>query len=303
MKKILVLGASGMLGSMVFDYLKRDSNYEVKGSGRDKNFLKSGHKQNDFCFFDAEKDNIKEILADFKPNYLINCIGVINKYCQPDNPQGIFEAIKINALFPYLLAQASKKAGVRIIQIATDCVFSGNAGNYLENFPHDALDVYGKTKSLGEVKSDNFLNIRCSIIGPELKNKVSLLEWFLSQPAGGEIKGFSHHQWNGVTTLQFAVLCQRIINQGDDFFDQLTKISSVHHFIPNAAVSKYELLKIFAKVFKKDTEIKKVEQPGPAINRVLATEFNMLTDKIGYVEVEKAVRELKDYIEQTNFYD
>ena len=101
-----------------------------------------------------------------------------------------------------------------MIQIATDCVYSGKTGGYNEDSLHDALDAYGKTKSLGEVRSSTFLNIRSSIIGPEINHKVLLLEWFLKQPKGAVLNGFSNHLWNGVTTLQFAELCLTIIKKG-----------------------------------------------------------------------------------------
>jgi len=110
---------------------------------------------------------------------------------------------------PHALAQATAKVlpMAKVLQIATDCVYSGKTGNYDEAAKHDALDVYGKTKSLGEVNARHVLNIRCSIIGPELKGRLSLLEWFLSQPTGARVNGYAHHQWNGITTLQFAELC------------------------------------------------------------------------------------------------
>jgi len=293
MSKVLILGANGMLGSMVYDYLSKQADFDLRATVRNKHDL---DKQDDFFIFDASTDKLENIFVKFKPDYIINCIGIINKYCQDGDASGVAKAIGINALFPYILAQAAKAIDARVIQIATDCVFSGRAGNYTESATHDALDVYGKTKSLGEARLDNILHIRCSIIGPEIEHKVSLLEWFLKQEPGQTINGFANHRWNGVTTLQFAQLCQQIIDKGNNNFDKLLKTNWVHHYVPNTSVSKYELLNIFNKVFETNYNIIKVNQDGPDIDRTLDTEFYLLLDKKNKKDISQAVQELADYM-------
>ena len=166
--RIAVLGISGMLGSKMFDICQK---YGLETIGINHSEL------------DAENPDFSVIKHC---EYVINCIGIIKPYINSDNSSDIIKAIKVNSLFPYKLAQTNKK----IIQIATDCVWNGMRGKYLETDPHDAEDIYGKTKSLGEVYSHNFLNLRCSIIGPEKKGYLSLLEWFLHQPKNAEIKGY-----------------------------------------------------------------------------------------------------------------
>src|SRR6188768_1202155 len=194
MKRVIVLGATGMLGSMVCSYLKRNSDFEVVGTTRGT--------------FDARKFVAGETQKEeLRADTIINCIGVIKPFCKDTDRQGVIHAIEVNALFPHRLAAEAKRVGARVIQIATDCVYSGAKGDYIETDAHDALDVYGKSKSLGEVFDGSLLNIRCSIIGPELKSKSSLLEWCLSNRDGATLSGFAHHRWNGVTTLQFAQLC------------------------------------------------------------------------------------------------
>lgn len=275
-----------MLGSMVFDYFSKQDDFNVLGTVRDE--------------FEAGVDKLADkILPYFKPDYIINCIGVIKPYCKDNDSEGVLRAIKINALFPHQLAE--EETNSRIIQIATDCVYSGQQGNYLEDSPHDALDVYGKTKSLGEVFQPNFLNLRCSIIGPELKNKASLLEWFLSQPKDKPLTGFTHHLWNGVTTLQFAQFCHNIIRQSDDYFDDLVRKSPTYHTVLNETVNKFELLNIFNKVFDAGLTIEATDKIGAPVNRTIKSKFNINPDPL--IPMEQAVQDLKDYINLNNFYD
>jgi len=286
-----------MLGSMVFDYLSRIPEFKVFGSQRKK--VKAG--QNIFPF-DAEEHDIEKLLKKTRPNYVINCIGVINIYCRDDDLEGVRKAIKINSLFPFVLARAAEAVNARIIQISTDCVFSGRAGKYKEGESHDALDVYGKTKSLGEIRADNFLNIRCSTVGPERLNKAGLLEWFLEQKGGSTIKGYGHHRGNGGTTLQFAALCQNNVDKGDSYFKKLRKQSPIYHCVMNKSVTKYELLKIFKEVFEKNITIDKVNNVGPAVDRTLAFEYRELCQE-PKKKMQEAVHELKKYMEKNNFYN
>lgn len=286
-KKILVLGVTGMLGWMVYDFFRNNSNHRVVGTSRER-------KNKNLKYFNAREFiyNPKRFSFVRKFDYIINCIGIIKPYCKDDDSVGVINAIEINALFPHKLNNYCKDK-INIIQIATDCVFSGAKGKYSEDSPHDALDVYGKTKSLGEVFTDNFLNIRCSIIGHELKNNLSLLEWFLSQPDNSELKGFSHHKWNGVTTLQFAKLCLTIINKNK--FASLVKASPVHHFVPNTSVTKYQLLTIMKAVYGKDVSITKINDIGPKVDRTLATDHKLLSGIFEKSTIKSALIELRKY--------
>lgn len=306
MAKILVLGASGMLGSMVLDYFTSQTDHEVRATvrsreGNEKLLAKYGEGR--FYFFDVEKslaDDLSEVFEDFRPDYVINCIGVIKPYCKDDDMEGVERAIKINALFPYYLSRFARAVGARVIQIATDCVYSGKDGAYNEQFVHDALDAYGKTKSLGEVRSDNVLHLRCSIIGPEHKGKLSLLEWFFGQDDSAPLKGFAHHRWNGVTTLQFARLCQKIIAGGEEYFQQLLSAAPVHHYTPNASVDKDQLMRLFAEIFDKPVSIERVDNIGPVVDRSLSSHVNLLSGEVQDMRV--ALQELKDYMAERDFY-
>jgi dTDP-4-dehydrorhamnose reductase len=245
MKKVLVLGVTGMLGSMIYDYLRRNDELNVAGTFRDNKSDLIINDNNKLYQFKANNNIEKQLLNIYKRfgyDYIINAIGIIKPYCKDNDMQGVYNAIIVNSLFPHKMANVVKTINkkIRIIQIATDCVYSGKDGMYDENAKHDPLDVYGKTKSLGEVNSENLLNIRCSIIGPEIKGKMSLLEWFLSNPDGSTINGYSHHKWNGVTTMQFAQLCENIIIQNS--FNKLLEQNFILHYIINKTVAKYDLL-------------------------------------------------------------
>jgi dTDP-4-dehydrorhamnose reductase len=253
-KQVLVLGSTGMLGSMVAKYLK-EQGMGVVCPGRSEilNFSCSKYK------------------------YIINCIGIIKQKLKHND-----EAIFINSMFPHMLSQEAPKS--KIIQIATDCVYSGKKGNYIETDEHDATDVYGKTKSLGEVEAKNFYNIRCSIVGIEPKGNYSLLSWFLSQKKGATIQGYTNHYWNGVTTLQFAKMCYYIIK--NDY-----RLANRVHIVPLNTVSKYELLKIFADKFnRQDIKIIKTKAPEK-IDRTIS---NITNSKMS-ITIEKMVEDLAKY--------
>ncbi|MBN1216056.1 MAG: SDR family oxidoreductase [Candidatus Lokiarchaeota archaeon] len=296
MTNILVLGVSGMLGSMVFDYLKRNPEFNVYGTVRNEEF-----QEDDIFLFDANKFSQlrKDQFLSLKIEYIVNCIGITKPFSKDNDPEGVRRAIKINCEFPWKLDDYAKEYNIKIIQIGTDCVYSGKKGEYLESDLHDPLDVYGKSKSLGEVFDGNTLIIRCSIIGPEIKNEKNfLLEWFLNQPIGSTIGGFEHHIWNGVTTLQFAQLCEKIINTNK--FEELYKTSYIHHFIPNNTVNKYELMNIFNEIFDKKLNINRINKPDQKVDRTLSTKFNKLANIFKNINLNDALQDLKNYIEKKN---
>jgi dTDP-4-dehydrorhamnose reductase len=205
---------------------------------------------------------IANILGDAK--WAVNAIGVTKPYIHDDNAAEVEQAVAVNALFPHLLSRAAEQSGCRVLQIATDCVFSGIRGHYIERDSHDPLDVYGKTKSLGEVHSSNVYHLRCSIIGPEPKEPVFLMEWFLRQPRNSGVSGYTNHQWNGVTTLHFAKVCHGVIKRGLD-------LPHVHHVVPSGAVSKAELLQCFGHDYRRQDVTITPTEAKTVVDRTLAT--------------------------------
>ncbi len=266
--KVIVLGASGMLGSMLLDYLSRDSDLELAATARRQELIRRLRPRlanAEWRFLGAEGGTVKKIAAVLgDAAWAINAIGVIKPYIHDDNAAEVERAVNINALFPHVLARAAEQTGCRVLQITTDCVYSGRRGHYTEKDDHDALDAYGKTKSLGEVFSSSMYHLRCSIIGPEPKGHVSLLDWFLSQPRSSHVSGYTNHQWNGVTTLHFAKVCQGVIKCGLD-------LPHVQHVIAGGSLSKAELLQCFAREYRRGDITITPTQATVATDRTLAT--------------------------------
>jgi dTDP-4-dehydrorhamnose reductase len=253
--KVAILGSTGMLGSMVLRYLSHQPDLYLRPTERSS--------------FDAAKADLSDAVEVLEgQDYAINCIGIIKPRIDEQNAASVRRAIQVNSLFPHVLAGAAELTGCRVLQIATDCVFSGRDGGYLESCLHDPLDVYGKTKSLGEVRSSNVRHLRCSIVGPEQvyppRPVQSLLQWFLAQPQGATVHGYTNHLWNGITTLAFARLCHGIVKNG-------IELPQVQHLIPCYAMDKAELLWSFSHCYDRgDIQIKRAAA-GTPINRTLAT--------------------------------
>lgn len=254
---------------MVYKVLSKDKSLEVEGTTRENFDALISTKE---IFY---REGLFISLQDY--DFIINCIGVLPRYII--DLKDIEKAIRVNAVFPYILAQTGKN----IIQIATDC-----AGE---------PTIYGQTKKLGEVDTSNFMNIRCSIIGPEVKTHKNLLDWFLGQSKNAEVKGYIDHLWNGVTTLAFAKYCKQIIKK-DEFY------CLTENFTPADYVSKYQLLLYFQKYFRPDIKVKPV-CTGKIVNRIIPEEPNCENDVnweiAGYEKVptiEKLVKELTNYMER-----
>ena len=275
--QVVVFGASGMLGSMVTDVLSRDPELAVSGTARgalDVDKLQARLPRAHWHVLDAEQCSLSDLGEVLRgARWAINAIGVIKPHIHDDNPMEVERAVRVNALFPHRLARAAEQTGCQVLQIATDCVYSGSQGHYVENDPHDALDVYGKTKSLGEVCSPHVHHLRCSIIGPEPKAHVSLLDWFLAQPHEGAVNGYTNHQWNGVTTLHFARLCHGIVTHA-------APLSHIQHIVPTGAVSKAELLQCFAREYRREDITIHPAEARTVIDRTLGTTDGSLNQRL-----------------------
>jgi len=273
MKNLLILGCTGMLGSEVLKVFSKNKEFKITATYREKESLiklKKNFNYKTINLIKFIKFNLNERYETLlkklikKNEYIINCIGTIKPFIDEEKKK-IENPILVNSMFPNLLNKYKNKKN-KIYQIATDCVFSGKKlnGGYLENSEHDATDIYGKTKSLGEIKDKNFFNIRCSIIGKEIKNYVSLFEWFNMQKH--DINGFTNHLWNGLSTNVFSELLKTIIINNID-------LPNVIHIIPKDKISKYTLLKYF-KLISNNKKIKINKKSSQyKINRTLDTKY------------------------------
>lgn len=274
-KNILILGSTGMLGSEVLRIFLEYNKFNILSNLRNledkKKFKFPNIKKVNFFKFDAAIDNVSILKKYIKKNtIIINCIGIIKPHINEFDQDSVYNAIQVNSIFPYKLNKLFKKNV--IFQIATDCVFSGNKKLYNENSLHDAEDVYGKSKSLGEINGKNFFNIRTSIIGKELGTSKSLFEWFASQRKSSKINGFKNHLWNGLTTKAFAKVLISII-------ENRIKIPNKIHVVPQNMISKFQMLNLFKKICKKEITIKSVNAKNK-VNRTLSTNYPTLVKKI-----------------------
>ena len=245
MMKVLILGASGMLGSAMIRELSRDFQLQVWGSLRsdaDKAAFSSQIAEHLISGVDVlNEDHLTELFKRVAPQVVINCIGLVKQVKESEDEQ---KAMAINALLPHQLAKLCEQYRARFIHFSTDCVFSGTRGNYRETDVPDAQDVYGRSKLLGEVDQPTTLTIRTSIIGHELHGKQCLLEWFLSQNTS--CKGFSKAIFSGLPTPVLAGLVHKLLAQPD--------LRGIYH-VSSHPISKYNLLKAIANQYGKEIEI------------------------------------------------
>jgi dTDP-4-dehydrorhamnose reductase len=273
---ILVLGGSGMLGAMVVDYLARDPSVSVTATVRDQVLMgrcKERLRRVVWEQLDVSGPDEAWLRVMEGKGWVVNAIGVIKPFVHDEVPAEVERAIVVNALFPHRLARVAARVGAHVLQIATDCVYSGHTGNYRESSAHDPLDVYGKSKSLGEVRSPCVHHLRCSIVGPESKHGASLLEWFLRQPSGASVRGYTNHHWNGITTLQFARTCHGIIRGS-------LKLPHLQHLVPFDRVAKSELLRSFAQAFGRPDICIEASEAREAVDRTLETENPELNQQL-----------------------
>jgi len=241
MKKIMVLGSVGMLGHMVYHYLKSLNKYNMV----DASFPVKLHEGSKLLNVTQAEELERYITAE-KPDVILNCIGILLKGSGTDPSNAIY----LNGYFPHQLAKILRKSGGRLIHMSTDCVFSGEKGGYTENDFRDADDTYGRSKAIGEVINDIDITLRTSIIGPELKqNGEGLFHWFMKQQ--GEINGFTKMIWGGVTTLELAKVIDAAIEQ---------EITGLIHITNGIPVSKFEMISLFKEIWNKnDITIHSVE--------------------------------------------
>jgi dTDP-4-dehydrorhamnose reductase len=230
--KILVLGADGMLGHQLNESLA--ARHAIVGTVRRPAAAYAGVRghlpENLHDDVDArDYEALRRVLELERPDAVINAIGIVKQ--RPESMHAI-ESLEINALLPHRLAVDCAALGARLVQISTDCVFSGRAGRYRETDAADAGDLYGRSKLLGEVADAGAVTLRTSIIGLELSRKSSLVEWFLAQR--GALRGFRRAIYSGFTTLEMARIIEHVLMRHPDRH-------GVYH-VASESITKFDLL-------------------------------------------------------------
>lgn len=266
--KIVVLGATGMLGNAVVRVMAENAENDVVGLSRSPGaarFFPEATRATFAAGFEAESDQSLIRLFDrHQPDIVINCVGLVKQLASADQ---VVDAVPINTLLPHRLAQLSRLSGARFVHISTDCVFNGRRGNYVEHDHPDALDLYGTSKRWGEVVDrEDAITLRTSIIGHELTTAHSLLGWFLAQP--GPVRGFSRAIFSGLPTVELA----RVIR---DFVLPRPDLHGLYH-VSAEPIDKLTLLKLFAAEYGHAVEI--VPDDNLVIDRSLdSTRFREAT--------------------------
>lgn len=249
--KVLIVGATGMLGYSLFTNLCDHPDYQVFGTVRsisDKKIYFETYLDNIFTNIDInDLSALESVIEKVNPNVVINCVGLIKQY---EISKQHIAAIEINALLPHRLVTLCDKYDAKLIHFSTDCVFNGQAGMYKEVDVPNATDLYGKSKCLGEVSYGKHLTLRTSIIGHELTSKVSLVDWFLDQKI--KVNGFSKAVFSGLPTCYIAkMLVEKILPRDD--------LNGLYH-LSVEPIDKYKLLSLIADEYEKDIKIEESDQ-------------------------------------------
>lgn len=281
--RVLVLGATGMLGHTAMRYFT-EAGLDAYGTIRvaaAANLLAPRLQSRLLVGVDVENtDALTRVFAEVRPTFVVNCIGLVKQLRRAEDPSA---ALPVNALLPHRLARLCDLVGARLVQISTDCVFSGRRGFYREEDESDALDVYGKSKYLGELREPHTITLRTSMIGHEVGGRHGLLEWFLAQE--GQVRGYTRAIFSGLPTYELSrVIAEKILPRPD--------LSGVYH-VAGAPISKFDLLRLFAETYGKTSVV--VPDESLAIDRSLNAE--LFHSKTGYVAPSwpELVRRMRQY--------
>jgi dTDP-4-dehydrorhamnose reductase len=246
--RILVLGASGMLGSAAFRGFADIPDFEVfataRGDGVRRYFPASQQAKLITGVDVLDTDALLGVFGRVRPDVVLNCVGVVKQLGAAKDP---LVALPLNALLPHRLARVAALTGTRLVHISTDCVFRGTLGNYTEAMTPDAEDLYGRSKLLGEVDDPHAITLRTSIIGRELGTKNGLVEWFLA--ADGPIRGFARAIFSGLSTDELVrVIVRHVL--------PYPELSGVWH-VSTTPISKLDLLLLVREAYGRKTEIER----------------------------------------------
>ena len=257
--RVLILGGMGMLGHRLVRDLgeqftvaatvrENDSNLMRKPPFQDLTEVVGGVDASDI-------QTVAHAMNTVGPDVVINCIGIVK---QADAATDPIASIQVNSLYPHRLATLCRERQSRLIHISTDCVFSGTRGPSSETDNPDPVDLYGRSKLLGEVTGPGVLTVRTSMIGRELRGDAGLLEWFLSRRSG-VVNGFTRAVFSGLTTTALARVLREVVS------DQPALEGLVH--VASEPITKFDLLTRINDAMSLGAEILPVDEP--AIDRSL----------------------------------
>ena len=295
MKKIAVLGSTGMIGSGLIAAMA-ESNFDIIEFNRAGKSTTPGTISRKI---DVLTDDWQKELQLSEPfDYVINAIGLIRHKIDTQNPESLQDAIRVNSLFPLQLDQFSTEVGFKVIQIGTDCVFSGSKGSYDENSTFDPYDVYGRTKVLGESLLTNTFTLRVSVVGKELSTSTELMSWVLNQPHKAILQGFENHIWNGVTPLQLAKVLTFVMES------KITH-TNTHHLVPGDKISKYQLLRMIADIGGREDIKVEPFSTAHTVDRSLSTSHSKQNEMLwlgaGYEKAPLIGDMIREYETWANF--
>lgn len=245
--RVLVVGASGMLGHTVLRVFAASPGHEAWGTVRGLPPANRNPSPGppfrivpgiDLSDFDA----LIGVFSTYRPDITVNCAGVVKQLVGSNDP---LTAIPLNALVPHRLALLCELVGSRLIHVSTDCVFDGQRGAYVETDPPNARDLYGLTKYLGEVDLPGCVTLRTSVIGPQLEGTTGLVSWFLAQV--GSVPGYTKAVFSGLSTLELA----RVMK---DYVMPFPDLRGVYH-VSAAPITKCDLLVLLSEAYQKSIEI------------------------------------------------
>lgn len=261
--RILVLGARGMLGHMVYRTLHERFPRTTWGTARGgRGWLPFEAVRPERSYAEIRK-RLRRI------DYVVNCIAILPPPRGEVAVARIPEYLQVNAVLPHVLADFAERDGFRLIHISTDAVFLPDAGVVDERRAPSPVGVYGITKLLGEPRSRHALTFRTSVIGLDSRRHRGLLEWVLAHQAE-ELRGYVNQVWSGCTTPQFADVCRRIIE--NNLFDDLRSVSGVRHLAPLGPTTKYDLLRATLSLIRMRFRLRKVA--GEPVTRRLRSRFD-----------------------------
>lgn len=280
MVKALILGASGMLGASILRRSLKYTAFEVAGTVRFSEMAKSFPSKHKIYTETSVQDidTYERVIKDFKPNIVLNCIGIVK---QRSKNISDYDFLSINGIFPHQLVEMCEHNGAKLIQFSTDCVFSGKTGNYSEGSPIDPVDIYGRSKFCGEIYKDGHLTLRTSIIGHEIFTSHSLVDWFINSEY--PVNGFTNAVFSGLPTVCVADLLYKNI--------LLSEINGLYHLSANP-ITKYQLLKTINEKYNLMKVLHKVNTP--VIDRSLKSEKIRSELKIKTYAWEKMVELMKE---------